>query len=371
MKIGFDAKRFFHNKTGLGNYSRDLIRILSTHYPKNTYFLYNPKHSFSYISHSYNTKEIVPSGFWKKIKSLWRSIGIGLRLKKDNIKIFHGLSGEIPFFIPKHIKKIVTIHDLIFLRYPKLYNSLDRYIYYLKFKYAAQKADKIVAISQQTKKDIITYLKIPEDKIIVIYQGCADVFKKEYSDSEKQRVKEKFGLKNNFILNVGTIEETKNALQIVKAIENIDTTLVLIGRKTEYFEKIKKYCTEKKYIDDKIIHLENVSFEELAIIYQLATIFIYPSIFEGFGIPIIEALYSKTPVITTNSGVFPEAGGPNSIYVNPNNTNEITRQIILLLQNENLRKEIIEKGYQYAQQFSDSKIADEIQNLYKNLITIS
>ena len=109
----------------------------------------------------------------------------------------------------------------------------------------------------------------------------------------------------------------------------------------------------------------------MAIIYQLATIFIYPSIFEGFGIPIIEALYSKTPVITTNSGVFPEAGGPNSIYVNPNNTNEITRQIILLLQNENLRKEIIEKGYQYAQQFSYSKIADEIQNLYKNLITIS
>lgn len=372
MKIGFDAKRFFHNKTGLGNYSRDLIRILSTHYPENTYLLYNPKHSSTYKSHSsINTEEITPSGYWKKIKTLWRSVGISLRLKKDNIKIFHGLSGEIPFFIPKHIKKIVTIHDLIFLRYPNLYNPIDRYIYYLKFKFATQKADKIIAISEQTKKDIITYLNIPENKITVIYQGCSAAFKKNYPDSEKKRVKEKFGLKDNFILNVGTIEERKNALQIVKAIENINTTLVLIGRKTKYFEQIEKYCTQKEYNKDKIIHLENVSLEELAIIYQLATIFIYPSIFEGFGIPIIEALYSKTAVITTNSGVFPEAGGLNSIYIDPQNINEIANKISLLLQNKNLRNEIEENGYLFAQNFSDEKIAYNIHELYKSLISTS
>src|SRR5690606_1461093 len=117
-------------------------------------------------------------------------------------------------------------------------------------------------------------------------------------------------------LNVGTIKARKNALQIVKAITNIDTTLVLIGRKTDYWKEIEKYAKENN-ITHKIKHLPNISQRDLAIIYQLATVMAYPSVFEGFGIPIIEALYSKTPVITTNSGVFPEAGGPNSMYINP------------------------------------------------------
>ena len=114
-----------------------------------------------------------------------------------------------------------------------------------------------------------------------------------------------------------------------------------------------------------MIFLKGLSSKELAITYQLATIFVYPSIFEGFGIPIIEALFSKTPVITTNSGVFPEAGGPNSIYVNLNDTNELKIQITRLLDNEALRNEISEKGYKFVQKFNDNIIAKEIITLYK------
>jgi glycosyltransferase involved in cell wall biosynthesis len=116
-----------------------------------------------------------------------------------------------------------------------------------------------------------------------------------------------------------------------------------------------------------VIFLKGLTIGELAKVYQMATIFVYPSLFEGFGIPIIESLYSKTPVITSNSGVFPEAGGPNSIYINPENIAEIESKIILLLENENLRNEIAQKGFNFAQKFNDEQIAKELMTLYKSL----
>ena len=135
---------------------------------------------------------------------------------------------------------------------------------------------------------------------------------------------------------MSTLEERKNALSIVQAIKDIDTTLVLIGRETEYTKKIKTYIKTHN-LESKVVFIKNVPLEELGIIYQLATVFIYPSIFEGFGIPIIEALFSKTPVITTYNGVFPEAGGPNSIYVDPKNIDQIKEKIIFILENKQLQ----------------------------------
>ena len=175
------SKRVFHNKTGLGNYSRDLVRILANFYPENQYLLYNPKKNKEVLFHntSENVVEKLPSTpFYKKFYNLWRQKGILSDLVKDKVEIFHGLSGEIPNGLKqKNIKSIVTIHDLIFMRYPHLYSFFDRKIHYLKFKKAAQIADVVIAISEQTKKDIITYLKIPSEKIQVIYQGCQAVFK--------------------------------------------------------------------------------------------------------------------------------------------------------------------------------------------------
>ncbi|MFY7812175.1 MAG: glycosyltransferase, partial [Flavobacterium sp.] len=175
MNIGFDAKRYFHNHTGLGNYSRSLIGIFQKYFSNHHFYLYNLKNkkSFNIPSNHINVYEINPTGFWKIFKNLWRQFGIYFQIKKNNINIFHGLSGELPWFFPKNVKKIVTIHDLIFLRIPHLYNFIDRKIYYYKFKFAVNKADSIVAISEQTKNDIVEFLKFDPAKIKVIYQGCS------------------------------------------------------------------------------------------------------------------------------------------------------------------------------------------------------
>jgi len=370
MRIGFDAKRFFHNKTGLGNYSRSLVKILSDAYPVNEYLLFNPKKSSNFTLQNYNSNviEILPTNFFfKNLKSIWRLIFISNEIKNYNIKIYHGLSGELPIGLNNRIKKIVTIHDLIFIRYPNLYGFFDRKIYFWKFKYAAKKADIVIAISEQTKKDIVEFLKINPKKIKVIYQGCQDVFKKEYTFDEKKVVAKKYNLPEKFILNVGTIEERKNVFTIVKSIKDIDIPLVIIGKKTSYYKDIHQYIIEHK-MENRVFHLSKLDSKELAIIYQSATVFVYPSIFEGFGIPIIEALYSKTPVITTNSGVFPEAGGPQSIYVNPTNIEELAEKITLLLNNEILRNEVADNGFEYVQKFNDKSIADQLMNCYKSLL---
>ena len=374
MILGFDAKRFFHNKTGLGNYSRDLIRILAHYYPENTYLLYNPKPkkiNRIEIDGKIIIEKLPIKNSNKKFTSLWRLFNITSQIKADKVAVFHGLSGEIPIGLNKSgTKTVVTIHDLIFMRYPELYTFFDRKIHYYKFKYAANKADLVIAISEQTKKDIVEYLKIKPEKIKVIYQGCSPVFKAEISKEFIEITRTKYNLPSNFILNVGTIEKRKNILSAIKAIKNIDVQLVIIGKKTAYYNEISNYISENK-LEDKIIFLENVALKELAAIYRMAQIFIYPSIFEGFGIPIIEALYSRTPVITTKGGCFEEAGGKDSIYVDSLNVIEIRNEIYNLLNNPEKQESMKIKGFNFVQQFNDDVIATSLMNTYNEVLKSS
>lgn len=369
MKIGFDAKRAFHNNRGLGNYSRDLIRILQEN-TSDELVLFNPKSKKREdVTITEYTKVITPQSFLgKKLKGLWRLMGITKLAKNEHLDLYHGLSGEIPIGISQHIRSIVTIHDLIFVRYPKLYSFFDRKIHFLKFRYAARKSHHIIAISEQTKQDIITFLGVPEQKISVVYQGCHKAFKQSYSEQQKEQICQKYQLPEQFVLSVGAIEPRKNALEIVKAITNLDISLVLIGKKTKYYDKIQAYCKENQ-MQDRVIVLENLPMQEIAIIYQMACVFCYPSIFEGFGIPIIEALFSKVPVITSKGSCFPEAAGNHSLYVdlNEQTANQIESHIKTLLSDIPKRNFIIEKGYEYAQNFTDKAVFQNLIKVYQKI----
>ena len=369
MIIGFDGKRFFHNNTGLGNYSRSLIKVLSDYYPDNEYLLYNPKKNNRYILANFNksVKEILPEKFLSKyFKSLWRLWFVSDSIKKI-ATIFHGLSGEIPLGLPNNVKKVVTIHDLIFIRHPNLYSYFDRKIHFLKFKYAAQKSDVVVAISQQTKNDVVSFLKIPEDKIKVIYQGCNEVYKQVFTEIQIENTLKKYNLPNEYILNVGTVEKRKNLLILLKTITKTNKNVVVIGKKTAYFKQIWSFIISNN-LEKQVYFLKELTLEEMAMIYQKSTLFVYPSIFEGFGIPIIEALYSKTPVITSIGSCFAEAGGDYSTYINPENSDELRNAIDLLWENPSKRIEMQEKGYQFVQKFNDDIIAQNWQNLYQSLL---
>lgn len=374
MKIGFDAKRLFLNNTGLGNYSRDLVRGILEQAKENDYFLYTTGGEIDlktkFLKDHPNAEIVYPSGLYKKMKSYWRSVKLERELIKNGVEVYHGLSHEIPRKNKlSKIKYVVTIHDLIFLRFPENYNRIDRKIYKKKVEYACKTADKIIAISEQTKRDLMEFLNVPENKIEVIYQSCATSFHHISDYRYRDLIKNKYNLPENYILYVGTIEKRKNLATLIEAIgkSNTKLPLVAVGKQTDYTKEVMA-MVDKYNLGNQVALLQNVSFLDLPSIYQSANLFVYPSFFEGFGIPVLEALYSKTPVIAAIGSCLEEAGGPNSIYIDPKNGDELASAIDRVIENPEFQLEMKEKGFEYAQNFTSENQAKEVLEIYEGLV---
>lgn len=382
MNIGFDAKRACHNQTGLGHYSRTLIRSLSAFFPEHQYYLFNPKPSSLFSLQAPNLQEVLPSGFLDKtFTSAWRSSWVKKDLHRLKIGLYHGLSHEVPAGIHKTgIRSVVTMHDLIHERHPEQYSAIDVRIYSQKFRSACAHADAVIAISEQTKRDIIEFYKTPAEKIRVCYQSCDPAFAEQVSEEQKQKVKERYGLPGEFFLYVGSVIERKNLLNACKAVfllrNELNIPLVVIGDGKKYKQQVKDFILQNG-IGDRIIFLSekeaarsSASFQTAAdfpAIYQSAIAMIYPSFFEGFGIPVLEALWSRLPVITSNVSCLPEAGGEGAYYVNPVSAEEIAEGMKTIYGDKQLVARMIEKGWQHAQRFSPDKAAAAVMDVYKSI----
>jgi glycosyltransferase involved in cell wall biosynthesis len=378
MNIGIDAKRIFFNHSGLGNYGRRFCLALAKNLPDDKFILYSPR---PVPADNFYLKEILVSN--SRIETparkshklfggaLWRTKFINRQLQKDNIDIYYGLSNEIPFgSCTRHIKKIVVIHDLIFLRYPELYPSIDRIFYRKKTQYACSRADYIIAASKQTKQDIIDFYKIPETKISVLFP-CSD--QRFYAD-QVDDPDGFFKTDRKFIISIGAITPRKNLMKTVEAFNQVkdryDLDLVVVGTAVglgrEYLSKIKDFIKANN-LEDRVHFLGNVPYHYVPGLCRKADLMIYPSQFEGFGMPIVEGLFSKIPVITTQGGCFPEAGGDAAAYVNPENPGQIADRITKIMDSGDLRSEMVEKGIQHAKRFTQENIEQEILRFHLSI----
>lgn len=364
MRIGFDAKRLYNNFTGLGNYSRTLVCNLLTQFPDDELFLYTPKSKLDHIDGA-TTK--MPS----KCKRTWRSWGVKRDLIADRVQIYHGLSHDLPFAIHKTgIKTVVTIHDVCYKTFPGMFPLVERMIYDIKYKYSCRKSDHIIAISESTKRDIIRYMKVDPSKISVVYQSINPIFYQRQSNP--RNTIDHLGVPNKYILYVGSINSRKNLLGIVKAYSLMSQQdrlpLVVIGNGGSYKAEVLKYVEENdlhKYI---IIFDSVQDLRILQAFYQSATLFVYPSFYEGFGLPVTEALLSGVPTITSSVSSLPEAGGDAAMYVDPTNIEELACSITTLLHDEKLRCEMIEKGLTYAHsKFNPELLTKQVHNIYREL----
>ena len=386
MNIGFDAKRAAQNRTGLGNYSRFVIRILSEKFAGNQYHLYTPKpHRMPYLQEIPTLKHLFlhfpPQGIWSRIRSLWRVWGITKDIQKDGIQIFHGLSNELPLNIGtpeqrkmkaggKGCKYIVTVHDLIFIHTPQYYHWIDRQIYNFKFRRACQCADRVIAVSEYTKQEIMHYYHTPESKIDVVYQGCDPVFSQEIEEGKLQEVKARYQLPDKFVLYVGSIEERKNLMLVAKAMAELNRRaaihVVAVGRRTAYVDQIQDFL-KAQGIDYLFHFYHQVPYADLPSFYKWASTFAYPSRIEGFGIPLLEAISSGVPAIGCTGSCLEEAGGPNSIYVNPDDAKGMADAILRTCTDEPLRQHMINEGKKYALNFSDEKLSHDLMKVYESL----
>ncbi len=366
MRVGFDAKRVFHNTTGLGNYARDVLRILAAHAPEHEYVAYNPQPgTVPFDLPGAALKERGPRGLSRLVPMLWRGAGMVRDLLDDRIDLFHGLSNELPVGLERtQVAGVVTIHDLIFERYPGLYGAVDRRIYRWKFRRAAERARLVVAVSQQTGRDLHDLYGVPWSRIRVVYQGCHAAFRQPAPARRMEEVARRYSLSPGFVLQVGTIEERKNLLLTVRAVATLPgVVLVAVGRATPYARKVQE-LVDRSGLGDRVRILSGVRTEDLAVLYRLAAVAVYPSLFEGFGIPIVEALASGTPVVTTRGGVFPEAAGPDSVYVDPGDVDELRAALAAILADPDLRSRMRAAGLAYSERFRDEQIAADLLRVY-------
>ncbi|MBP3254071.1 MAG: glycosyltransferase family 4 protein [Bacteroidales bacterium] len=384
--IGFDAKRALCNSTGLGSYSRTLINdlVLAGRAEQRFAFnLYSPDEGKAELRNQLlkdgNLNFMYPKH--KNIKlwgSLWREKYVVNTLKQDGVRIFHGLSGQLPAGIKGKggIKSIVTIHDVIFLIHPEFYNPVDVCIYRQKFFSALKQADKIIAVSQCTKRDILRFGNmnaskpiVTEDKIEVIYQSYNKVYDNAVSREKQRELKQRLSLPDKFILNVGTIERRKNILLGVKALNGVnkDIHLVIVGRSTPYAKEIETYA-QKHGLADRVHIYNNVNNEDLNVIYSLALMFVYPSLYEGFGIPIIEAVAHNLPVIAAKGSCLEEAAGQSAYYVNACDGKELADVVNMLCENEDKRLLSVNGSKKYIERFKGNNITDRLFDIYTHII---
>ncbi len=297
-------------------------------------------------------------------KKLWTQFALPVHLffQRPKSDVFFSPSHYAPRFSP--CPTVISIMDVAYSHFPQLFAKKDLYQLEQWTKYSVKKAKKIITISEASKRDILKLYNLPQDRISVVYPGIKfmqDLTPHVYPIQELQR---KYGINEHYLLFVGTLQPRKNITRLIEAFSNLEETknhslqLVIIGKKGWLYEEIlaapKKFAIEKD-----VKFLDFVPNEDLPLFYKHAKCFVWPCLYEGFGLPILEAMKYDCPVITSNVSSMPEAGGDAALYVTPTDTQDIIKKIKMVLEDGELRKSMIEKGRKQVKKFSWEKAAQE------------
>lgn len=373
MIIGYDAKRAFRNNSGLGNYSRMVIGgVCREGHGMVKSLLFTPTTKGRHTHYFDDIQEVEvrqPRGLWAMAGGLWRSVWSGLCARRDGVDIYHGLSHELPFFLGNGVKKVVTMHDLIVRRYPEFFKPGDRIIHRLKMRHACRVADIVIAISEQTKCDLVDLMHVPEEKIRVVYQSCDPIFWNPPSATLPPS-HTAIHLPERYIIAVGTVEERKNQVAAVRALALLpeDVCLVVVGRPRGNYPQQVRRAVKELGVDHRVIFLQNAAFSDFPALYRGAVASVYMSVFEGFGIPVLESLCCDCPVVTSNVSSMPEAGGDAALYAAPDDYRTLAAHLSRLLSDPAFRNSQIEKGRTQRLKFAPEKVSQDMLALYRSLL---
>lgn len=375
-KIGYDGKRAVSNMTGLGNYSRLVLESVGRRFPDRTLLVYTPAmkangrlaalHELDNVQfHVPDRKGPMNSG------ALWRSFRLTEQLRRDGVELFHGLSNELPFTIEKaDIPSVVTMHDVIYRRLPYCYSPIDRLLYDIKYGESCRMATRIIAVSERTKEDVCELYDITPEKVDVVYQGCDESFRQVLSTVHLEEIRKRYELPARYILQVGTIERRKNLELTIRAMTTLpaDVHLVAVGRGGRYKEKMEKLA-ERLGVRERVHFKSGIPFVDLPAINQRADVIVYPSHYEGFGIPVLEGIESRRPVVAATGSCLEEAGGEAAWYVDPNDARALGNLLVGLTDGSIDTAPRIVAGKKYARRFDNSTMAENLESVYEKALS--
>ncbi len=377
MHIAIDGKRYFLNSSGLGRYSRNLVNSLLSLEHKEEFFitLFRPKGRVKFDAPSYPQLKLITAKYFLPGdigNGFWRFVKLPELINAKRYSLFHGPSHVLPGRVK--CPTIVTMLDLIFLRFPRYFPMWDRNYYKIMFKKSAHRADHIISISKVTKADLINFFGVDEDKVSVVYPALDDLFT-PLVEHQLEEVKEKFGLPEYYILYVGNIEPRKNILRLAQAFDYLvssgriseEVQLLIVGQKGWFYKDIFAGINALPN-REKITFMGPVFGQNLAGIYQMARVMAYPSMFEGFGYPVLEAMRLGAPVLTSRVSSLPEAGGDAAFLIEPESIDDIASGLEKLINDESLREDLIQRGYKHAQRFTAEKMARQTMAIYKRFV---
>jgi glycosyltransferase involved in cell wall biosynthesis len=369
MKIGFEARWITFERTGFGNYARNLIHEMVSSDNSHEYLVYvNKDIDCPDIFNRLNVKKIIINQF----PELYKHVGLPLDIARRGAPdIFHFLYNAPSLFFPWPV--VLTIHDMSYNHVPAMISLKNYLSINLQLKLTAKRCRRIITVSENSKKDIVRYLGIPSERIDVIYEGIDPKFHRIEDTIRREAVRRRYMLPDRFILYVGTYLPHKNlnvllhAFHRLKCNHGISQDIVLAGKQGRNFnvilDRIHRLGLEQSvkcigYVDD----------EDLACLYSLSDVFVYPSLYEGFGLPLLEAMACGAPVVSSNSSCLPEIGGVACRYFNPNEADTCAKALFEVLHDSNEQTALVQKGYNNLQRFSWRRAALKTLECYKNAV---
>lgn len=395
MRIGINASFLRKQNTGIGQVTVNFLKKLAELPASNLLRRYSDFHNqdneivfFVYLEEDVDLK--LPDNFKKRIflpkykrddlfrRILWEKYLLPKKIKEDGCDVLLSLY-QSATILPKKTKHIMIVHDIIPKLFPQYLNNLRKKIYQRFVNKAIKKAGKIIAVSHRTEKDLIQYLKIDPKKITVSHIDVGNVFKQKVSDYESQRVMKKYDLEPGYIYNGGGLEIRKNVERILRAYRNISNKharsgwlpkLVISGKLMPELAPLVtdvEKLRETLYLHKQVVLLDYVPQEDLPALYKNASVFVYPSLYEGFGLPVLEAMNQGTPVITSKVSSLPEVGSDAVLYCDPHKTEDIEMVIKNLLNNNHLKAALSMKGRERATHFSWDRFVEKTMNIIREL----
>ncbi len=366
---GYEAN--VHQRLGSGQVAYQLLNNLEKIDKKNNYTVVLPSTPLDDLPkerQGWRYKILKPSKLWTRI-----AIPFALYTAKKRPDFIFSPTHYIPRFSP--VKRIVTIFDLAYLYYPEFFNKKDLWQLKNWTKFSVLNAEHIITISQSSKRDIIKQYKIENKKITVAYPGYnQEIFKKVNDSSKIDLIKEKYNIKDNYVIYIGTLQPRKNITGLIESFKDIENMQLVIvgkgegdGRGGWMYEDILRKPSDLG-IADKVIFTGYVETENLPILISGATAFILPSLYEGFGIPILEAMACGIPVIASNISSLPEVVGKAGLLVDPKSIDQIEQAIRLVSFDKKLRQDLIKNGSMQIKRFSWKKMAQDVLKVFEGTI---